>query len=79
MGGRRRKIGLTDREKRLLATIRRWGDEEFVRRAARAEHGPSAPPRHESRAELLVDTEMYEKLKPLREARKKEVEAKRDQ
>ena len=69
---------MTDREKRLLATIRGWGDKEIVRRARRVGGGPSVA-RHEGPSELVVDAGSGERLKSLRTARKKEAEATRDQ
>jgi len=78
VGGRRRKIGLTDREKRLLAAIRGWEDKEVARTAGGVKGGPSVP-RYRGSSELFVDRELDEKFKPLRTARKKEAEAKRDE
>ena len=78
MGGRRKKIGLTDREKRLLGAIRGWEKKEVARTARRVKGGPSVP-RHQGPSELVVDARLDEKLKPLRTARKREAEAKRDQ
>ena len=77
MGGRRRKIGLTDKEKRLLGAIRGWEKKEVARTARRVKGGPPVP-RYEGPSELVVDARLDEKLKPLRRARKKEAEAMRD-
>ena len=78
MGGRRRKIGLTDREKRLLATIRSWQDKEKMR-GAKSVKGRQRVPRYKGSSELVIDAGVDEKLKPLRKARKKEAEAQRDE
>ena len=78
MGRRRRKIGLTDRQKRLLGTIRSWQDKEKMR-GAKSVKGRQPVPRYKGSSELVVDAGLDEKLKPLRKARKREAEAKRDQ
>lgn len=77
MGGRRRKIGLTDRQKRLLATIRSWQDKEKMR-GAKSVKGRQPVPRHKGSSELVVDAGLDEKLESLRKARKKEAETIRD-
>ena len=77
MGGRRRKIGLTDKEKRLLTAIRGWEDKEVARTARRVKGGPSVP-RYRGPSELVVDARLDEKLESLKRARKREAEAMRD-
>ena len=77
MGGKRRKIGLTDRQKRLLATVRSWQEKEKMR-GAKSVKGRHSAPRYKGSSELVIDAGVDEKLKPLRKARKKEAETMRD-